>query len=59
MPDARCEELSGGGIYHDAKPSQVNDATDYSRTLLLAPNLNALTGTEGHTRDAIARMAYN
>jgi hypothetical protein len=30
MPDARCDELSGVGIYHDAKPSQVNDATDYS-----------------------------
>jgi hypothetical protein len=30
MPDARCGELSGVGIYHDAKPAQVNDATDYS-----------------------------
>jgi hypothetical protein len=30
MPDARCGELSGMGIYHDAKPGQVNDATDYS-----------------------------
>jgi len=29
MPDARCDELSGVGIYHDAKPGQVNDATDY------------------------------
>ena len=28
MPDARCDELSGVGIYHDAKPSQVNDATE-------------------------------
>ena len=30
MPDARCDELSGVGIYSDAKPSQVNDATDDS-----------------------------
>ncbi len=30
MPDTRCDELSGVGIYHDAKPGQVNDATDYS-----------------------------
>jgi hypothetical protein len=30
MPDARCDELIGVGIYHDAKPSQVNDATDHS-----------------------------
>ena len=30
MLDARCDELSGVGIYHDAKPGQVNDATDYS-----------------------------
>ena len=30
MPDARCDELSGVDIYHDGKPGQVNDATDYS-----------------------------
>jgi hypothetical protein len=30
MSDARCDELIGVGLYHDAKPSQVNDATDYS-----------------------------
>jgi hypothetical protein len=30
MPDARCDELKGVGIYHDAKPGEVNDATDYS-----------------------------
>ena len=30
MPDARCDELSGVGIYHDAKPGHVNDATDSS-----------------------------
>jgi hypothetical protein len=30
MPDARSDELKGVGIYHDAKPGQVNDATDYS-----------------------------
>jgi hypothetical protein len=30
MPDARCDELSGVGICHDAKSRQVNDATDYS-----------------------------
>jgi hypothetical protein len=30
MPDARCDELSGVGIYYDPKPSQVNDATDCS-----------------------------
>ena len=30
MPDARCDELSGVDIYYDAKPGQVNDATDYS-----------------------------
>jgi hypothetical protein len=30
MPDAGCDELSGGGIYHDGKSGQVNDATDYS-----------------------------
>ena len=32
MPDARCDELSGVGIYDNARPSQVYDATDYSRT---------------------------
>jgi hypothetical protein len=30
MPDARFDELSGLGIYHDVKPRQVYDATDYS-----------------------------
>jgi hypothetical protein len=30
MPDARCDEVKGVGIYHDAKPGEVNDATDYS-----------------------------
>ncbi len=30
MPDAGCDEVSGEGIYHDGKPAQVNDATDYS-----------------------------
>jgi len=30
MPDARCDELSGVGIYNDAKPGQAIDATDYS-----------------------------
>jgi len=30
MLDARCDELGGVGIYYDAKPSQVNDATDYA-----------------------------
>jgi hypothetical protein len=51
MPDAGCDELSGGGIYHDGKPGQGNDATDYSRWMLRpqckTPDvrpLNTLTG---------------
>jgi hypothetical protein len=51
MPDARCDELSGVDIYHDGKPGQVNDATDYSpwklRSQSKTPDvrpLNTLTG---------------